>query len=72
MKFGTSLAAATIATVASATTAPKPNVANFAYAHQWDVVNVEGFNLLFSSAYDIGVMTDVLKAAQTFPNEGNV
>ena len=70
MKFGSTLAAATIATVAAAEY--KPKVSNFAYAHQWDVVNVEGFNLLFASAYDIGIMTDITKTNLTAPNQGNV
>jgi hypothetical protein len=70
MKFGTSLAAATIATVATADYRPK--VANFAYAHQWDLINVEGFNAIFSSSYDIGVQTDVWKTNLKGRHEGNV
>lgn len=70
MRIGTALASAAIASVASAEY--KPKVMNLAYAHQWDVVNVEGFNMLFASAYDIGVMTDVTKTNLKDAYQGQV
>jgi hypothetical protein len=59
MKFAT---AAALASVAIA----KPRVQGPNYSHQWDLVNVDGFNVLFSSSYDIALTTDTSKTNVTW------